>query len=373
MRIAIVAPIEETVPPTKYGGTEWIVYRVALGLGQKGHSIDLYASGDSKQESSYHLIPLIERSIRLLPKYHDDSELRKSVKLITLASAVKNMRDKGYDLIHNHTGWRLLLFANFLDTPIVTTHHMPLSLPYQHEVLIAYKDKPHISISNNQRKDLPELNFVATIYNGTDISTYPSNELVEKDAPMAFLARMSHEKGAIEAATVAHECNKQIVVAAKVDAVDESYFAQFQPLIDNTYVIYKAELALVEKTTLLQKAKCLLVPIKWEEPFGLMFTEAMSCGTPVVTFARGSAPEIVIDGVTGFLVNQSEELKRGDYIVKKTGVEGLCEAVERLYALPEGEYQTMRKAARKRVEEHFTTTRMVDAYEKVFERIIQEK
>ncbi len=375
MKIAIVAPIEESVPPKKYGGTEWIVYNVADGISKKGHQVDLYAAGDSNNQSQYKLVPIVDRSIRTLPTVGDDPKLRETTKLLTYSETVEILNTKDYDLIHNHASWRLLLFGHQIKTPILTTHHGPLSYRYQNIIFRKYKEYPYVSISNNQRRDFPDLNFLATVYNGINIGLFPyfENPDLNKHEYMAYLARLSDEKGALEAAKTAVLTSKPLHVAAKIDLVDRPYYERFKPLVDGEIVKFLEEFGPDQRVTHLQNARLLLVPIKWEEPFGLMFIEAMACGTPVVTFARGSAPEIIVDGQTGFLVNQSDEFKRGDWIVKKTGVEGLSEAVEKIYSLSDEEYRTMRRAARKRVEDHFTVERMVDGYEAVYQHIANKR
>ena len=278
---------------------------------------------------------------------------------------------KHYDIVHNHYGWRFLIFSDFIASKIITTHHGPLSFPYQNAVYLDHKDQAHVSISNNQRIDLPDLNYVATIYNGIDLRLFPFVDgKITTSSPMAFLARMNHEKGAIEAATVAQTTKRPLRVAAKVDKIDELYFEQFRPFIDNKLVFFEGEIDPVKRLNLLQSARCLLAPIKWEEPFGLMFIEAMSCGTPVITFARGSVPEIIKDGETGFIVSQSSELKRGEWITKKMGVDGLCEAVERIYSMPQDQYETMRRACRAHVEKNFTVEKMGDEYEKTYLKLL---
>ena len=373
MRIAVIAPIEETVPPQRYGGIEWIAYYVAHGLGEKGHKVDLYASSNSKKEEYYTIMPIVEQSLRADTYFAQNLDLRETAKLLSISKTIELLSKKDYDIIHNHAGYRFLAFANLQkNKKIVTTHHMPLSIAFQNLVFTKYKDLPYISISNNQRKDSPHLNFVATVYNGIDLKHYPvvKDETKHKYPNMFFLARMSPEKGAIEAASVALRLKKKLIVAAKVDETDKPYFENFKPLIDNKLVMFVGEVEYDRKLEYLQTARCLLMPIKWEEPFGLMFTEAMACGTPVIAFARGAAPEIIVDGKTGFLVNESEELSRGNFLIKKTGIEGLCEAVKKIYSVPEDQYMEMRKNARAYVVKNFTVERMVDEYEKVYEKIL---
>lgn len=372
MRIAIISPLEESVPPKKYGGTEWIVYSVASGIVKKGHTVDLYAPGDSAAEP-FHLIPTVEAGMRNGSKYAQDMKLRDSYKLQKTSEIIPLLLKEKYDIVHNHASWRFLLFSAVLKDPIVTTHHGPLSMPYQNIIFEANKDRYHVSISNNQRKDLPNLNYIQTIYNGIDVASYHFLPSVSNNAEMIFLARMSPEKGGIEAAKVAHKTGKKLTIAAKVDVVDQEYYESSKSYIDGTIVKFLGEIDFAKKESLLQNARCLIAPIQWEEPFGLMFVEAMAAGTPVIAYARGAAPEIIQDGINGFLINQSEEYTRGDYIIKRTGFEGLCEAVEKVYAMPQNEYEEMRKNAREHVENKFTIRRMVDEYEKVYEKIIESK
>lgn len=373
MKIALIAPVEETVPPQKYGGTEWIIYAIAHGMGKKGHEVDLYAAKDSREEDGYNLIPVAKQSLRSDLKFANNMRLRETGKFMSIADTIELIQKRKYDIIHNHASWRFLIFADLLSpTPIVTTHHIPLSFDYQAIVFTKHKDLPSISISNNQRKDLPHLNFVGTVYNAIDLKHYPviGDEAKHKYPNMFFLARMCAEKGAIEAASVALQLKKKLIVAAKVDETDKPYFANFKPLIDNKLVMFVGELDYKRKLEYLQTARCLLVPIKWEEPFGLMFIEAMACGTPVITFARGSVPEIIKDGETGFIVNYSDDDIRGNFLVKKTGIKGLYEAAEKIYAMPEEQYKQMRRNCRAHVEKHFTFERMVDEYENAYTKIL---
>ena len=372
MKVAFVAPVEEAIPPTLYGGTEWIVYQLVHWIGKKGQKVDLYAAGDSKKEPFYNLIPIADQSIRHLPKYFENIKLRDVKKYLSFIEAVKLINRNNYDLIHNHASWRFLLLSSLSKTPVLTTHHGPLNIDYQREVFLKYAQSYHVSISNNQRRDLPQLNFVKTIYNGLDLSLFPFSEKLPdpEDNHLLFLARMSGEKGPIEAAQAAKQAQKKLIIATKVDKVNQEYFESFKPLIDNQYVFFKGEIAHQAKITLLQGARALLVPIKWEEPFGLMFTEAMACGVPVITFSRGSTREIIKDGVTGFLVNQSSEYILGDYLIKKTGVDGLAEAIKRIYSMPEADYKAMRQACRDHIAQNFTAEKMINEYEEVYKKIV---
>ena len=373
MKIALIAPIEETVPPFLYGGTEWIVYHLAHLLHTHNISVDLYAAGNSPTEPVFTLIPTVPQNLRENTDTREDLKLRESYKWLSLTETVQLIDKQSYDVIHNHAGWRFLIDAPFLKskTPILTTHHMALNLPYQNAVFKQYAQFPHVSISNNQRKDLPELNYVATVYNGLALQDYPYiGETKEiKEQSLLFLARMSHEKGGIDAAKAALSQQMKLIVAAKVDEVDKEYFDSFKTLLDGRYIDFIGEVGPPAKQAMLRKAKALIAPIQWEEPFGLMFIEAMASGTPVIAYARGAAPEIIEDGKTGFLVNQDAEHIAGHWSIKQTGVEGLSKAIEQLNNLSNDAYLRMCQNARKRVEEHFTADIMVAQYAKLYESL----
>jgi len=374
MKIAFIAPLEEPIPPVAYGGIEWIVYELVHGLAARGHEIDLYATGDSQATNTYHIIPTAAVSLRNNHEIGTDIKTRETAKWFYLGKLAKQLENTNYDIIHNHYSWRFLIQSPVITSPILTTIHGPLNLPYQNFVFHAYKSLPYVSISDNQRNDIPELNYTATIYNGLDLTRFPFYaEVTAADNYLLFFARFSPEKGGLEAIQAAKHAQKPLKIGAKVDLVDQDYFAKAKPFIDEQLISFMGEVGQEEKDKAYQHARALLVPIMWEEPFGLMFTESMSCGTPVITFSRGSAPEVIRDGVTGFLVNQSDEYVRGDWIIKKTGVEGLVEAINRIYAMPEEEYKQMRRNCREHVEKKFTNHKMVDAYEKVYQQIIQDK
>ena len=374
MKIAIVAPIEETIPPQFYGGIEWITYYVADGMGKKGHEVDLYAAGNSPTSETYKLIPTVEKSIRTVEKFKEP-QIRGAEKFLSYAQTAQQISEGNYDIVHNHASWRFLIFAPFIKAPIVTTHHGPLSPPYQQLIFERYKDYPYVSISKNQEKDMPTLNYAATVYNGIDLSKFAhdDNLIPGTDAKLMFLARMSPEKGGIEAAEAAHRAGKNLFVASKVDAVDEEFFKKFKESIVGKTTTFEGEISHTARVSYLQNSRALLAPIQWEEPFGLMFTEAMACGTPVIAYARGAAPEIIVDGVTGFLVNESDKYIRGDWIIKKTGIDGLVEAINRVYTLPDDQYRQMRKKSREHVEQKFGVQHMVDGYESVYQSVLSKR
>lgn len=372
MKIALVSPIEETVPPQLYGGIEWIIYFLAKELPKKGHKVYLFTTGDSPLMGDYKIIPIYKHSIRNETPYKEDAKIRETAKLISLFNAFKIIYQENFDIIHNHAGWRFLLFQNLTSKKFITTLHGPMSYQYQNLIFEKYKDSFYISISNNQRKDLPQLNYAETIYNAVDIDKFNFKDECGQNY-LLFFARFSPEKGPIEAVKTAIKTNKKLTICSKVDTVDQLFFNENKYLFENSQVEFHGEISIDKRVNYYQNAKALIAPIQWEEPFGLMFIEAMATGTPVVAFARGSVPEVIKDGETGFIVNSSADDIRGDWIVKKTGIDGLCEAVERIYSMSEKQYQEMRYACRKHVEKYFTVEKMVDEYEKVYEKIINKR
>jgi len=374
MKIALVSPIEETVPPILYGGIEWIVYYLAKILAEKKHEVYLLATKNSPQNGNYKIIPIYNQSIRRIEPYKSNLKIRETAKFIAVSNAIKFLIKEKFDIIHNHASWRFLIFENlFFPQKFITTLHGPMNIDYQNIVFLEHKDSFYISISNNQRKDLPNLNYIKTIYNGVDVSFFQFKEY-EKQNHLLFFARFSPEKGIKEAIETIELVKRKLLVAAKIDKTDQSFFESLKEKINhNPYIEFHGEISLDEKVSYYQNAKALFVPIMWEEPFGLMFTEAMATGTPIITFARGSVPEVIKDGETGFIVNPSDDDIRGNWIIKKTGIEGLCEAVERIYSMPEDQYRKMRRACREHVEKNFTVERMVDEYEKVYEKILSQK
>lgn len=354
MKIAQIAPFEESVPPKKYGGTELVVYNLTQELVKKGHQVYLIATGDSKTKAK--ILPVFKIALRKHLKM-SDLKIRDAFKIIGIGRVLNYLKNLDVDIIHNHLGWRLLPFSHLIKKPVVTTLHGPLDVEYQRIIYENFKDANYVSISNNQRKPLPNLNYLATVYNGIDIKKFPFSE--KKGNYLAFLGRMSPEKGPDLAIRAALKTGLKLKMAAKIDVVDKKFFErEIAPFIDNKQIEFLGEVGHIGKVKLLKNALALIAPIQWQEPFGLFFIEAMATGTPVITFKRGSAPEIVKDKKTGFVVKP--------WLNKKPNLKGLIKAIYKIKEI-------RRDDCRKWVEKNFTSEKMADNYEKVYYGLLKKE
>ncbi len=336
MKIVLVAPFEEPVPPKKYGGTELVVSNVAEELVARGHDVHLIASGDSVTKA--HLIPVVPQSLRANKNNEDFAKWRDYRKFEGIAKIIGHIRDINPDIVHNHLNWRLVAFSDLIDQPMMSTLHGPLTSLFEREAYVTYPRGNYISISNNQRKALPDINWIGTVYNGIDVSKF---EFGDGGDYFVFLGRTTPEKGLAEICQTIKQTTHKLKIAAKVDPVDQEYFdLQIKPHIDGQQIEFIGEVDHVGKNELLKNAKGLLLWLNWEEPFGLVVVEAMACGTPVITNRRGSMPELVVDSRTGYLVNSVDEMKQ------KLDEVGDID----------------RQACRQHVLDHFTVGHMVDGY-----------
>jgi glycosyltransferase involved in cell wall biosynthesis len=288
-----------------------------------------------------------------------------------------------YDIFHTNDPTSSIFYSFFSKkTPTVSVVHSPWdkkSYPIKVLEELFKQNENHwlIAISKYQKQLIQKnIKNVKLVYHGIDISKIEVR--YESDfSYLSFLGRANKIKGIDIALDVAIKLGKSIKLAGSISLSNKKVFFQnkIKPKLENNKINkYLGPILDVEKKfDFLSKSRSLLFPIQWEEPFGLVMIEAMATGTPVVAFARGSVPEVIKDGETGFIVNPSDDDIRGNFIIKKTGVEGLCEAVERIYSMPEDQYRKMRKACREHVEKNFTVERMVDDYEKVYEEILNKK
>lgn len=278
-----------------------VTYNLVEELVKMGHDVTLLASGDST--TSAKLVSIFPENLRkfsspiLLDKY----------KYIGVAKALKFLKDNKFDVVHNHIGWRMVPFCDFVSDPVVTTLHGPMSSETSKLVFGANENLNYISISMSQRKPMPNLNYVGNVYNGIDETVFEYNETPSDY--FAFLGRMSPEKGPVEAIKIAKMANVKLKMAAKVDASDQDYFnREVKPLIDGNQIEFIGEINHKNKVDFLKNAQGLISPIQWDEPFGLVFIEAMICGTPVFTFGRGSVSEIIIHNKNGFIGRDNEDI-----------------------------------------------------------------
>ncbi|HTL11534.1 MAG TPA: glycosyltransferase family 4 protein [Bdellovibrionota bacterium] len=341
MRIAQVAPLFESVPPKKYGGTERIVSYLTEELVEQGHEVTLFASGDSVTRAK--LIPGCAEGLRLGPGYAHHHFLH------ALLFEQVRQRAQDFDVFHFHTETLHFFLARTLKRPTVTTLHGRLDLIHLDRLLGEYRDLPLISISDAQRKPVPSANWARTIHHGLP-QHLPEYE-PKSGGYLAFLGRISPEKGLDRAIEIAAAAGLPLKIAAKVDPSEVHYYESvIRPLIQkHPNVEFVGELGDTLKFGFLKKARALLFPICWPEPFGLVLIEAMACGTPVVAFKNGSTPEIVEDGRNGFLVNTIED------------------AVQCVRSIDRVDREECRRIWEKR----FSIKRCVASYVNVFEELIR--
>jgi glycosyltransferase involved in cell wall biosynthesis len=300
MHIAQIAPLAEAVPPKLYGGTERVVATLCDALVELGHDVTLFAAADARTRAK--LIPVRDRPIRL-----DPAPLKSDVAAhLTMLHEVRQ-RAWQFDLLHFHID--LLHFPVFEHEAhkTVTTLHGRLDLA---DLESAYQHWPQfglVSISDHQRTPMPFVNWLATIPHGMPVEQFAFRARPQPGY-LAFMGRISPEKRPDVAISIARRAGIPLKIAAKVDAVDREYFeTRIAPLLDHPLIDYIGEIGDDRKSEFLGNARALLFPIDWPEPFGLVMIEAMACGTPVIAWNRGSVPEVVEHGVTGYIVDSEEE------------------------------------------------------------------
>lgn len=342
MRIAQVAPLWERVPPPAYGGTELVVKHLTDGLVRRGHDVTLFATADSKTLAN--LVPGAPHALRLAGVTHSEYQVYDLMQM----NRVLEQADQ-FDIIHFHVDSIALPFSNLLKTPTVHTVHGIL-FPLVEPLFVQNRHQNFISISNSQRRTDLGLNYISTVYNGIDPDTYAFHETPDDPPYLAFLARMSPEKGPQLAIEIAKRTGWHLKMAGKVDAADREFFeTTVEPLIDGEQIVYLGEANHEQKSILMGGAVATLCPLTWREPFGLVMTESMVCGTPVIAIALGSAPELIVDGKTGFLCKDVDEC---------------VAALDRI-----GEID--RRACRERVVQNFSAASMVEGYEAAYRQLLE--
>ena len=337
MRIAMLAPIAWRTPPRHYGPWESVASLLTEGLVAHGHEVTLFATADSQTSGRLHAV---------CPRgYEEDRSLIPKVWECLHISELFEHAD-AYDIIHNHFDYLPLTYSGLTTIAVVTTIH-GFSSPGILPVYKKYNGKAfYVSISDADRS--PDLDYIKTIHHGIDIRQFDFQPAA--DDTLLFFGRIHQDKGVREALSIARACGKKLIVAGIIQ--DHAYYDQYvAPHIDNDTVVYVGSVGPAERNRLLGKACALLHPIQFDEPFGLSVIESMACGTPVIAFNRGSMPELIENGKSGFLVDN---------------VDKAIESVARIEEID-------RATCRRHVERHFTVDRMVDAYITVYEMILQDR
>ncbi len=341
MRIAQISPLFEAVPPKLYGGTERVVYSLTEELVAMGHDVTLFASGDSVTSAT--LAPMREQALRLDPTVKDwVANYYRMVEMIY-------RRKDEFDVLHFHIDYFPLALFSRQNVPYLTTIHGRLDLPEYVETYSTFAASPFVSISDNQRQPIPNLNWVRTVLHGMPADLLTPQPVKQEYA--AFLGRISPEKGVDRAIKIAGKAGLKLKIAAKVDNADKEYYdTLIKPLIQgNPDVEFIGEINDAQKPDFLSGAHALIFPINWPEPFGLVMIEAMACGTPVIAFNCGSVPEVIDPGVTGFIVND---------------IDAAVAAVGKVHMLD-------RARVRSTFDRRFTARRMAEDYVDVYEELAQ--
>jgi glycosyltransferase involved in cell wall biosynthesis len=341
VRIAQIAPLYESVPPRQYGGTERVVSYLTEELVRLGHDVTLFASGDSV--TSARLVPACAQSLRLTSGVVDT--LAHHVRLLDL---VRRESDR-FDVLHFHIDYLHFPLSRCHDWTAVTTLHGRLDLPDLQPLYDDFCDMPVVSISDAQRRPLPQARWVGTVYHGLPPERYRFQPASGRY--LAFLGRVSPEKRVDRAIEIARRAGLPLKIAAKIDTADQAYFdREIAGLFEAPFVEYLGEISDADKSDFLGGAAALLFPIDWCEPFGLVMIEAMACGTPVIAWPGGAVGEILDDPRSGFVVESIDEA---------------VDAVQRARRLD-------RRGCREVFEGRFTAARMTAEYLTLYARLVAE-
>jgi len=343
LKVAIIAPLWEQVPPKGYGGIERYLYDLLEEFAKRNDlEVTVFCSGDSKIPPKIKKVAICPRALRTDP-FVKNPQAYYSMML----GRVFQQADQ-FDIIHSHVDHNALPFSHFTKTPLVTHLHAPF-IPERIKIYREYSQTTYfVSISLHQQELCPGLNYVANIYHGVPVEKFPFNN--KPCDHLIWIGRISPEKDTRGAIEVARACGRKLVLAGKIDKVDWDYYEkEVKPFIDGEQIIYIGELSFEDKINFFKDAYCMLMPLTWEEPFGLVLIESMACGTPVIASRRGSIPEIVVDGKTGYIVDSlSEMIKKVDEIPK-----------------------IKREDCREHVAKHFNAQRMAKEHLLMYQKVIK--
>ena len=339
----MLSPLYESVPPKLYGGTERVVSYITEELVKAGHEVTLFASGDS--ETSARLVPVCERALRLDPECRDPLASH----FLMLEDVLRRQTD--FDIIHSNVDYVGLSFAKRSAVPVVATLHGRLDIREVITLMKRYQEFPLISISNAQRRPMLFVNWLATIYHGLPPDLYSFNP--NPGDYLVYIGRISPEKRVDSAIDIAVKSGMPLKIAAKVDKVDIEYFEQvIRPMLKHQLVEFLGEVGDRDKNALLGQALASLHPVDWPEPFGLSMIESMACGTPVLARRRGSVPEVIDHGITGFIFEKNEEA---------------------VVYLKNNMFSFSRRMCREQFARRFNSARMAGDYLKAYEKVLEKK
>lgn len=343
MRIAQIAPLFERVPPKMYGGTERVVSWLTEEFVRQGHEVTLFASADSETQAK--LVPMVPRGLR-----HEEGFMYDKLGFqVLMMERVSKLADD-FDIIHFHSDYLHLPYALRIPTPSLATMHCRMDYFPLIDILNEHPEYPIVSISDAQRRPAPGLNWLKTIHHGLPQDMYSLNE--KGGDYLLFLGRICPEKRPDRAIEIARKAGITLKIAAKVDPVDREYFdSVIKPMLNDPLIEYIGEVNDAQKQELIGNAFALIHPIEFPEPFGLVMIESMACGTPVIAFRTGSIPEVVNDGVTGFVVDD---------------IASAVEALEEVKSLS-------RPRCRQEFEKRFTSARMVNEHIAAYKQVIASK
>jgi glycosyltransferase involved in cell wall biosynthesis len=338
MKIAMLAPPWIKIPPAGYGGIEWVVHYLTDELADRGYDITLFATGDSTTKAKLASTFPQEMPDRIGQTLYDVRQV---------ATSLQHADE--FDIIHDHSGFAAITFAPFIETPVVHTLHGPFT-PDICDFYKTFRDSAHyVAISDYQRSCCPDLQYADTVYNPIDISSWPFRGRDEKGDFLLAFGRICADKGFHTAIEVAKRAGKRLIIAGAVQNTYRDYYETvIRPQVDGDQIQFVGEVSLSQKWNLFSEAQAFLFPIQWPEPFGLVMIEAMAAGTPVLAFPEGSVPEVVADGLTGFVVNDVDEM------------------VDRLGRI--GEIDPA--ACRQYVADKFSVRKATDGYEEVYRKVL---
>ena len=361
MKIAMLAPISWPLPPTGYGPWERVAYNLTQELVRLGHDVTLFAAAGSRTNAT--LVATTPYALSIMPRPLRDRPRRlnpasgllegppdpRIIEQVHIAQCMERAATGAFDVVHSHLHVHALPFARLIACPLVSTLHGAAWVAPTHDVFRRYRDLPYVSLSDAERQFLPDLNYVATVYNGIRLSDFPFH--ADKEDYLLFAGRLAPEKGPDKAIDVAHRSGRRLLIAGMIEPQYQDFFdTRVKPFVDGRSVEYLGLLSQAELAPLYRKAAGVLFLISWAEPFGLVAVEAQASGTPIIATRMGALPEIIVDGQTGFVVDSVDDAAHAATCLD----------------------QIQPAACRKNAESRFSAARMATGYVAAYHRAIQQ-